>query len=116
MQGRGRPAAAFRHLRICLLARLHPRRAVQERCGENRVEMGKLVTGFGVLMLACIADAPQAGAKSMGAQPARALRRALTDGSLSAALATDSALPRRTEARSAVRQDKPRVYEADTRR
>ena len=41
--------------------------------------MGKLVTGFGVLMLACIADAPQAGAKSMGAQPARALRRALTD-------------------------------------
>ena len=78
--------------------------------------MGKIATGFGVLMLACIADAPQAGAKSMGAQPARALRRALTDGSLSAALATDSALPRRTEARSAVRQDKPRVYEADTRR
>ena len=50
-------------------------------CGENRVGMGKLATRFGVLTLACIADAGQTPA-----QPAQALRRALADGSLSAAL------------------------------
>ena len=57
-------------------------------CGENRVGMGKLATRFGVLTLACIADAGQTPA-----QPAQALRRALADGSLSAALAAGSALP-----------------------
>ena len=58
-------------------------------CGENRVEMGKLATGFGVLTLACMADAGQ----NTPLQPAQALRRALADGSLSAALAAGSALP-----------------------